>query len=304
MGLGMMTSETGIPSRMSLSTYLLYALHLILALSLPVVLSLVVGCTKIEEEVVDYGPEVDADKIDLALAKAVDGASTEFTAVGQKLNYLITRRLENEETTQLLGSVNVEVMARDDAGPDYKFTLKISESERLNSNGEFEIKVSEQPLYVEKTAGNTPPLPPSPTASRLVSPRNAKSLEALTGAMVSATERRVTRVSYHKLREFTESTAPSKVVSERPGCGGLNPCEIKMRYIQFDLVQWYNDGGSQKVSFDFGFALETPYLPFGESGSFTRLNGLLVLDCRSTYVPIEGRTVYVRDCQNLEDFQK
>lgn len=302
MGFGMMTSETGFQERSALSNMLLYALHLILALSLPVVLALVVGCTKIEEEAVDYGPEVDADKIDLALAKAVDGASAEFTAVGQKLNYLVTRRLENEEVTQLLGAVNVEVIAREDAGLDYKFTLQISESERLTSNGEFEIKVSEQALYIEKTSGNTTAA--APTSATVIGERNTKSFEAQARAAVSATERRITRITYHKLREFTESTAPSKAVRERPGCGGLNPCAMNMRYIQFDLVQWFNDGSNQKVSFDFGFALETPYLPFGESGSFTRLSGLLVLDCRSTYVPIEGRTVYVRDCQNLEDFQK
>jgi hypothetical protein len=43
-------------------------------------------------------------------------------------------------------------------------------------------------------------------------------------------------------------------------------------------------------------------IPFGRD--FDQYSGLLVADCRSTYIPLETRTVYVRDCLTLDDFKK
>ncbi len=81
-----------------------------------------------------------------------------------------------------------------------------------------------------------------------------------------------------------------------------NPCALEVRYIRFDMVQWYDDGTASKVALDFGFSVQPPFLPFGED--FDQLSGLMVLDCRSTYIPIEGRTVFLRDCMTLDDFDK
>jgi hypothetical protein len=291
MGLGMMNPTANAETRSPVSTWLLYGLHIVLGLTLPVLLALVIGCVKIEEEQTDYGPEVDGNAIDLALSKAVNGASTSATAVGQRLNYVITRRLENEEATQLLAMTSVEVIDRIEDASGVKFMLRISQSERLNANGEFETKITEEPLF------------PDPAVSLAESANRAESAMGRARALSDVrASRKVTRVTYHKLREFTQSVPAPKAVRERTGCGGLSPCELTINYIQFDMVQWFDDGGAQKVSFDFGFTTQTPFLPFGKD--FDRLSGLLVLDCRSTYVPIEGRTVYVRDCQNLEDFQK
>jgi hypothetical protein len=271
-------------------TILLYGLHLLIALSLPFILALVVGCTKIQEEEADYGEEVDPNSVELALSKAVHGVSLANTAVGQNLKYNLTRRLENEETTTLLGGTQVEVISREDAETDEnaKFMLKVTQSQRTTSNGEFEVKIWEEPLIYQKAA------PPSTSSLRSLVERS--SVHAMA-------DREVVRSAYYNLREFTQTEAPPKAVAERPGCGGLNPCEMQMRYVRFNMVQYFKDGGRQKVAFDFAFSINPPYLPFGTAWE-DQATGLLVIDCRSTYVPIEGRTVYVRDCQNLEDFQK
>ena len=68
------------------------------------------------------------------------------------------------------------------------------------------------------------------------------------------------------------------------------------------MAQWENETDFQKVSLDFAFSLNPPFLPFG--ADFEQLSGIMVTDCRATYIPIEGRTVYVRSCKTLEDFQK
>lgn len=267
-------------------TILLYGLHLLIALSLPFVLVLVVGCMKISEEEPNYGEEVPGEAIDLALSKAVHGASFDGTAVGQYVKYTITRRLENEETTTLLGGTQVEVFNREDTETQAKFMLKVTKSERTSNNGEFEVKITEEPLILDKVS--------------LVSSMGVRPLDqGFAGAME---ERKVIKQTFHNLREFTQMEPAPKAVRERAGCGGMDPCELEMRYIRFTSVLYFNDGGRQKVAFDFAFNTKTPYLPFGRD--FDQLNGLMVTDCRSTYVPITGRTVYVRDCQMLEDFQK
>ncbi len=261
------------------------AVHVLLALSLPFILALIVGCQKIEEEQPDYGPEVAGTEIDLALSKAIHGASFDATCVGQYVKYNVTPRLENEEVTTLLGTTHVEVFDREDTATEAKFMLRITQSERLTGNGQFEVRVTEEPLVLQKVS--------------LVGATSTKAFEA---KAVQTAERKIDRITYHNLREFTQTEDAPKAVRERAGCGGLSPCSLEVRYIRFNMVQWYDDGTRQKVAFDFAFSTQTPFLPFGND--FDQLNGLMILDCRSTYVPIERRTVFVRDCLTLEDLQK
>jgi hypothetical protein len=111
--------------------------------------------------------------------------------------------------------------------------------------------------------------------------------------------------SFHRLRTSEAVLPAPAAVKGRTGCGGISPCEIPVNIVQFDLVVWYNDGSYQKIAIDLALSNKTPFIPFGpDPQSFDRLNGLLVTDCRATQVPVEGRTVYLRDCLNLEDFQK
>ncbi len=278
-----------------LSAWLLHGVHLGLALSLPLIVIVLFGCTKIKEEKADFGTEVTGEDIDRALGKAIGDASLAGLALNQYIDYDVTRRIENEDTTTNLGGTRVEVTHQADNGDYNTFTLEIKKTNRV-SGGNFETIISEEPLKIRK-----------PTLMNLglvaVPAQRVQKISAMgLAAEAMAEERKVTRVSYHNLSEFTEATLPPRAVASRAGCGGLNPCVMSVRYIRFDMVQWYADGGTSKVSLDFGFSVQPPYLPFGEN--FDQFSGLLVVDCRSTYVPIESRTVFVRDCMTLEDFQK
>ncbi len=196
-----------------------------------------------------------------------------------------------------MGGTRIEVIDKSETETTVKFTLRIHKSERM-AGGTFETKITEEPLLLNKPSLMNIGKDPLPKARRLSSAGFA--MEAR--ATAQAAERKVVKVTYHNLQEFTQPLAAPKAVSARPGCGGLSPCLMEVRYIRFDMVQWYEDGGTTKVSLDFGFSVQPPFLPFGEN--FDQFSGLMVVDCRSTYVPIEGRTVYVRDCMSLEDFQK
>lgn len=271
------------------SSWLLYGLHIGLALSLPFLLAFLVGCKKVEEEKPDFGPEVDGSAIDQALSKAIRGAHLDNVRVGQYIEYSVNRRLENEENTIALGGTRVEVINRQETETTEKFTLKIFRSERL-SGGTFETRVTEEALVLNK--------------SNLMDLQKSSRFNAISASADGRfqPQAKVTKVTYHRLREFTETREAPKAVRERPDCGGLSPCQMEVRFIQFDMVQWHDDGTQTKVSLDFGFSVQPPFLPFGED--FDQFSGLMVIDCRSTYVPIENRTVFVRDCMTLDDFQK
>ncbi|HMN69732.1 MAG TPA: hypothetical protein PKC28_14410 [Bdellovibrionales bacterium] len=265
-----------------------HVVHFGLTICLALLVLLTFGCSKPEEESkTDFGPEVSGVVIDRALGKAIQGATLNDIALGQYVEYHVNRRIEQEETTITLGATRVEVVSREDTADAVKFTLRITRSTRLTADAEFETTVSEEPLILKK-----------------VSLQGVGRLSAAKLSEEARAKAKPVRVTYHRLKEFSRTEAVPKRAGERADCGGMTPCSMVVNYLQFDMVQWYDDGSTQKVSLDFGFSTQTPFLPFGPDGSFDQLSGLMVLDCRSTYVPIEKRTVYLRDCQTLEDLQK
>jgi hypothetical protein len=274
-------------------------LHLLLTLSLPFVLVFLFGCKRAKEEKADLGPEVSADAIDAALSKAITGATLDGLHVGEYLNYVVLRRLENADSVMLMGGTNVAIIdAQDSANQTQtKYTLQINKTYRKD-DGSFQNVATEDALVVKKPGAAAIPMSliaPPQKPLRL----SAKSLTAWAASTVSA---KAGRTSFHRLRESDDVIDPPDKVRSKPDCGGLVGCRIPVHYIKFDLVQWFSDSEYQKIALQFGFSLRTPFLPFGEG--FDQFSGLMVIDCRSTYVQLETRNVFVEDCQQLEDFQK
>lgn len=274
------------------------ALHLTMALVLPVVLFTLVGCMKGKAKKEDLGPEVSPEAIDQALSKAIGTGDVTRTAVGQYLLYSTVRRLENADSVITLGGTRVEVLDRQDkdADPLANFTLRITQSTRMG-DGSFETTQSESPLTFRKPA----------TATSLALPSSLRRLNAKAIVERAMEETPLggggpVKTTFHHLQESSATIDPPPTVKAKSNCGGLNPCQLDVRYVQFDLVMWSSDTDYQKVALDFAFTSQVPFLPYGQDDQ--QLSGLLLTDCRSTYVPIEKRTVYVRDCLNLDDFQK
>jgi hypothetical protein len=266
-------------------------LHLLSVLTLPVVLTLMMGCIKAKEEKADLGPEVDFNEIRKAVAKATEAVDDSTMAVGQFVNYSYLRRLEAEENTINLGWTKVDVIRKRDEPDRYVYVFRVERASRQPDNT-FEIKVGQSDYPVPKAS-------PLPAIASLWDQDLNSYARAASGDPMA---KEVTKATYHNLKVSSGSYPVPPAVKNRPGCGGLSSCDIPSTLIQFDFVEWYNDGTYQKVAVDLTFTDKTPYLPFGRN--FDLFNGILISDCRATVVPIEGRTVYVRDCLNIEDFQK
>jgi hypothetical protein len=279
-----------------LNTWLLHGLHFTLAISIPLFLVLILGCKKIKEDPprTNYGPQTTVDEIVDAISRARQDASFDGMQAGHYVDFVINRRLENEENTTTLGGIRVEVMDRTETETQLKFTMRISQSERMN-DGTFETTVAEQTLEFAKDAGLQSMHSLDAKAEAIAFVEAARTIHAQADA---------TDVTFHNLQETSGVMEPPKAVRERAGCGGFAVCEIPVRFIEFDIVNWYENGESSRVSIDWAFSAKTPWLPYGNATEFTFLSGFMITDCASTYIPIEGRTVYLRQCKNLEDFQK
>jgi hypothetical protein len=243
---------------------------------------ILVSCKQAKERREDLGPEYSGDQISDALLKATDKADISKIAVGQNVQYSHTRRIENAETVINMGARIVEAIERTDEDSATKIALMISEATRQN-DGKFATKVTEDEYLIAK---------PGAMSFGMALAQDVRTMA--TGA--------AGKITFHHLKESDAVVDPPLEVKQRGDCGGLKPSSMRVHYVQFEMVVWQDDKNYQKISFDFGFSLESPYLPYGND--FELFNGVLINDCRSTYVPIESRTVYVRDCFNLEDFKK
>lgn len=282
-------------------------LHLLLTLSLPFVMVFLFGCIRAKEEKADLGPEVDPDAINTALWKIKDQSSLDGLHVGQYIDYVILRRIENSDNTMVLGSTTVAVMDAQSV-PDLnatRFTMQINKSYRRN-DGSFDIVSTEDRITLANPGTSAAMVNSAdlrvPAALRANPPRPLDVVRDQALHTLAASDTQPRRITYHHFREGDETMPVPDKVKLKADCGGLSSCEIPMHYVRFELVAWYTDTDYQKISFDFGFSTRTPWIPFGSG--FTLLTGAMVVDCRSTYVQLTDRNVYVRDCQQLEDFQK
>ncbi len=260
-------------------------LHFILALALPLILTLVLlGCIKAKEEPADLGPQVSEEELDLALSKAVHGATLN-PAVGQYITYSVTRRLETQEFVESLGAGKVEVIKKteDVAAGEVTYTLRIVQSTKL-VDGTYETVEKESALTLAIGASV------------------AKALLAQTPSGRASVMAKPIKRTYHRLRQTPTQIDVPALVKSRPGCGGVPSCRLPVTHVQYDIVDWYSDTDFRKLAVDLTFSTVTPYLPFGKD--VDQFTGLLITNCVSFQANVAGRTIFVRDCANLEDFQK
>jgi hypothetical protein len=270
------------------TTLWLAGLHLVLALSLPLILIVMAGCKQAHSRKEDLGPAVDPDAIQKILNDAVKDASFDNLKVDNYTYYLHTRRLENQENVVQLGSRRVDVIDRQDTDTQAHFTLKITLVERTDTD-KFRTIVSEDPLWLTKVGSS-------------VSTSSTASLRELISDVSSSDGPAQPKVTFHNLTQSLGEIDPPARMRGRPDCGGLSPCRMHVRYVLFDMVIWEPGGGYQKISFDLTFSLDASYLPYGQD--FDQFNGALINDCRSTLIPVQSTNVYVRDCFTLDDFKR
>ncbi|MBX3021022.1 MAG: hypothetical protein KF799_05040 [Bdellovibrionales bacterium] len=280
------------------SNLLLRGMHFTLALSLPFLLVALLSCQRAKEQKADLGPEADPAAVEEALNAATAGRSFDGIHKDQFVDYSITQRVENNETTMLIGTVGVSVASIEETPTQKKIIFRVDRMERKDDGG-FDHKVTEtDPWILSKTSSSSALLNATALGGRRPTLKELKAYSA--GLRASAAPKKTT---FHQLRVATGKVNAPDAVSTKPGCGGLAVCEMPVRYVRFDIVDWYSDTDYQKVSIDFAFSLAAPFMPLS-TAYFDMMNGIMITDCRSSNIPIQDRKYYVRVCKQLENFQK
>jgi hypothetical protein len=265
---------------MRVGNWLLAGLHLLLALATPIVVLLLTGCLKGQARPGVLGPEVSAEQVNAALQKQMNSGNLGNMKVGQYVDFAVTQRIEGEDFDSPVGSRHVEVINRQDDATTATFTMRITQ-DALQSNGSNQTVVTEDSITLKKTSS-----------------LSAQGLAANVNAAADSQ-----KTTFHNLAESDGVMDPPDSVKNRAGCGGMSSCSLNVHYLQFDMAVWSDATNYQKISFDFAFSTQSPYLPYGSD--FNQLTGLLIQDCRSTYIPIPNSIpVYVRSCSTLDDFQQ
>jgi hypothetical protein len=277
--------------------WLLRGFHFLLALSVPLVLTVMLSCMKATAQKEDLGPAFTADQINAAIARVQANSTLNNLAVGQYLVFDTTRRVANGDDTIDLGGRRIDVIDRQDTTDQARFTSRITTSTRL-PNGTFETTVAEDALWLDKVAA---------AAATAVTLRPANGSPVLNAASLvhlnddPTTDGTTPTISYYHLQESDGVIPAPPTVAAKPNCGGLSNCQIPLHYIHFDIVTWQDSQNYTKVTIDFGFSTLTPLIPVGLD--FAQLSGLLISNCQASYLAVDNEQVYVRDCESLDDYQ-
>ncbi len=246
-----------------------------MTLLLPLFIFVFVGCLeKPEAKLADLGKENAPDDIEFALSKATAGKSAYSMKVGERVEYEINIRIENEDITKV-SDIAQEVTDKIDQPDKIKYVLH----ERANNYSSGKVDTVEREFYInlEKSA---------PTAAAFQSPLAYFGLN-----QVKSLADEPIRITYHNL-SVTELMVPAPDrVAMQPNCLGLVNCELKATNLTFTKAEWYSSTSRDITRYNFTFSTDAPYL------------GVALDGCLNFLYKTNGREYLVTQCQVLRDFR-
>lgn len=250
-------------------------LHLLMTLLLPLFIFVFVGCLeKPEAKLADLGVENSPDDVEFALSKATYGKTAYSMKVGERVDYEINIRIENEDITKV-SDIAQQVTDKIEDANNIKYVLH----ERTNNYANGKVDTVEREFYInlEKSA---------PEAIAFQSPLAYFGL----GTVKPMADEPI-RVSFHNLK-VTDVTVPvPDRVAMQPNCLGLTNCELKGTNITFTKAEWYSSTTRDITRYNFTFSPEAPYL------------GVALNGCLNFLYKANGREYLVTQCQVLRDFR-
>ncbi len=246
-------------------------IHWLLALSLPLFLSLLLGCIQAPElKQAELGPEASDADIELAISKALYGIDPWATAVGQQVVYDFNARIENQEEARPIVRLTQTILNRKEENDGRKLTLTIQNHELDLNSGEVDV-----------TEGSSEYNLDSPAVAAALSP-----LKLITPTL----ERTVIRTSYHNLKTESGTMAPPDVVRRKSNCGDVPNCQLRYFRLQYDEASWYSSSEYEVQKWAFTISRDAPFVSY-------------IMDrCLASLVNSDGRSYYVRQCQFAVDF--
>lgn len=267
--------------------------QIIITFVISVLIFSILSCKRAEEEEENLGPAVDTKAVQDVLDEVFSGNTYDNGMTDQFVYY--------EENISAQGGppqdrgfdyIKIKNRKMSETDPNFlQFTMHYIRK-KLDENGQFQTIETEETYNVNKNAEST--MAPLDSGMRIL-------IQSSRLKTMSRTEK-PTKITYHNFEVKRGNVLPvPEAVRLRPDCGGISGCRLNSIMIRLDEVKWYGESDYDKMHFDFVYSKDTPYLINIQNDT---MGGLMLMGCLSTYIPYQGKKVYVKDCVNLKDFQK
>lgn len=266
------------------------ALHLLATLAIPALLYLLTGCSRIEDEVIENGPEVQAAAISSEIMTAMEGKTLADVVVGDKTMMLNTQKVftNPEESTGLNLKEVLEKSAPDANGIiDIKILNTV-----YDSNGQVTKQDTEACQVMSDGSAHNCEYSPLFVSSET---QRSSTIEIPQQHYVRAWEffnlsPRNNRTTFHNLSVSRGTEEVPSNVKNEPNCGNVPGCILNVVNIQFDQVSVV-DGERTRYRHEMKLTKDVPFL------------GAVMNHCIKFIYKVENKYVPVTLCDRLVDFR-
>lgn len=111
-------------------------------------------------------------------------------------------------------------------------------------------------------------------------------------SQIQKSSSKVGRVTIHNLK-LTEHTIPAPSLTRKldKDCRGLVNCQVNIKQLSVDLVEWKSEDTGYRTSFTQWVTNDLPYI------------AAVMLDCQEVPIEIEGRNMLLKQCRTVDDFR-
>lgn len=263
--------------------------------------SVILSCQKIEETDPPLGEQVSATAIQNEFRKVEQNVDPFGARKGDALALMLNVMVETPGNVQTLGLMQREVIEHNETPTAVEYKIRnIDYTVEDNTTTEVRNEIctmtlTNQITYScpswEEEEGEEPSL----SAKAWTNSRSLLNKMLAQSHPAAKSEEAPIERRYYNLKTAQETITPPEAVRNRENCSGLDPCSIRLHYVQFDELERYKDGRTRRKRWDYALTSDLKYLG---------TEGIEYQTCLSESIDYEGRPVLLKQCLFVYDLIK
>lgn len=262
-------------------------IHLVTSIFAVILLIWLASCTKDpEKKKAELGPKVTVSEVDNALKGAMGGRTPLETKVGDQALYEVNQRIESGDVT-VLQDLLLQVKEREEN--EHFIIYRLDQTSVSYEKKEPDTVRTELEWKIAKV--HLPELPPTRPLDTSTHPLRLDRIfhPSVFSEQYSPLEKEIP-VTFHNLQVIKTTRAVPPGVAADSQCRHLNPCQLNVTEVNFDLVEWPSPDNWKTSQYRYIYSPDTPFPAH------------LILLCVKQLVDAGQRDYFVSQCQMLRDF--
>lgn len=286
-----------------------------LAILIPALFFLFLGCMKTPSKDVDYGDEASLEDIGEILKEGVANFDVSNVQVGQFVYFDKTQAIRGTSTIIVLQEDALKIVSKVD-GPNamtFEYEGFIREYQPNGTYLEYPVGdfASFQKGIVTASVNSTN------LGGLSLAAASTENLDAYlrmqylkASETVKPNTSKITKITYHNVVTTRSIEEAPPLIKKTSDCQGLPECKIRVTTLSFDQVVW-RDEVADKVAVKISYSPDLYYIRFSDrvvdnkTGETARVpfKDNLVQECWQQSVPVEDQKVLLSVCNTLQDFR-